>query len=81
MQKTSSEIANEYKEFAIKLARIISDIEDIRQSCEFLSETTRDNADPSMELETCIEKCGIALASIIIYEDEYSKEQEVTYGK
>ena len=36
----------------------------------------KDNGDPSFELSESLEKLGIALASAVVYANEYAKEAE-----
>lgn len=77
MKKTNKEISKEYHEMAVKFAEIVSQIKEMRDRCDWLSQQTQDNCDPYMDLDEVLIKCSSALSSLIIYADEYEKEQEV----
>lgn len=77
MKKTNKEISKEYYEMSVKFAEIVSQIKEIRDRCDWLSQLTQDNCDPYMDLDEVLIKCSSALSSLVIYADEYEKEQEV----
>lgn len=77
MKKTNKEISKEYHEMAVKFAEIVSQIKEMRDRCDWLSQLTQDNCDPYMDLDEVLIKCSSALSSLVIYADEYEKEQEV----
>lgn len=78
MKKTNKEISKEYHEMSVKFAEIVSQIKEMRDRCDWLSQLTQDNCDPYMDLDEVLIKCSSALSSLVIYADEYEKEQEVT---
>lgn len=77
MKKTNKEISKEYHEMSVKFAEIVSQIKEMRDRCDWLSQLTQDNCDPYMDLDEVLIKCSSALSSLVIYADEYEKEQEV----
>jgi len=68
---TNKEAADSYNEMAVKLARIISNVEDMRGRSEYISDEMRDNGDTYTSLSEALEKLGVALANVVIYADEY----------
>ena len=77
MKKTNKEISKEYHEMSVKFAEIVSQIKEMRDRCDWLSQLTQDNCDPYMDLDEVLIKCSSALSSLVIYADEYEEEQEV----
>ena len=74
MTYTSQDAAADYSEISAKLARAISQIAEIKNRCQFISDQMKDNDDPAFELGEALEKLGVALASAVTYGDEYAKE-------
>ena len=77
----NQKIADRYNELAVKLAIIIGQIQDIQTTCKFLSEGTKDNADPYYDLQPVLEHAGVALATMVVYADEYKEEAMTEDGK
>lgn len=77
MKKTNKELGEEYHEMSVKFAEIVSQVKEIRDRCEWLSQQTQDNGDPYIDLDEVLRKCSSALSSLVIYADEYEKKQEV----
>jgi hypothetical protein len=71
---SNQKIADRYNELAVKLAVIIGQIQDIQTTCKFLNEETDDNGDPYYDLQPVLEHAGVALAAMVVYADEYSKD-------
>ena len=74
-------VSDRYNELAVKLAVIISQIQDIQTTCKFLSEETNDTGDPYYDLQPVLEHAGIALAAMVVYADEYKEEAVKEDGK
>lgn len=71
---TNKEAAKRYSEKANDLAKCLTQIADIRNSFKYISEKMDDSGDPWFLLDDAIVKVGEALASAIVYADEYVKE-------
>lgn len=68
---------NEYWELAYKTAVVVSKLEDIKRSCECLTDKYGGNSDPEIDLDAMLIKAARALSSLIIY----AKETEDELGK
>ena len=73
---TNTEIAEKYQRMTVELAQIVTKLEDMRQTCEALSDETQDARDPQFDLDEVILKTGVALATIVSYSHEYATEFE-----
>ena len=71
---THKEMSDEYRKFAVALANAYVNIDEMREQCKTMSEETMDNGDPWDDLEETLLAMGGALASLVIYADEYGKE-------
>ena len=70
----SEKLAKEYDEACFKIAKCLSQMDDLRNRVEYLHEIADDDPSPSLDLETAIEKLGVALASCTVYKNEYMNE-------
>lgn len=75
---TSQTIADDYTAYIEKLAKCISEINDINGKIRYLSNITEDNGDVSFELDEALIKLGIALATACSYRKEYQEEANET---
>jgi hypothetical protein len=57
-----------------KVSEFISWLDVFKRRCEWISKQTMDNADPECEVATCLERLGVLLATLNIYENEYQQE-------
>ena len=73
---TNDEIAEKYQRMTVELAQIVTKLDDMRQTCELLSDETQDARDPQFAIEDVLSKIGIALATIVTYAHEYATEFE-----
>ena len=71
---TKQEVANRYKEHAIKMAELISQISEIKESCEYLTTQCLANMDPEMDIDEMLIKGARALSSLVIYWHEIQQE-------
>lgn len=65
-------VAEKYSEYGYKLAVIISQLEDLQESCEALSTSCHDEGLPAYTLTEALTKLGSALATMRVYEHEYA---------
>ena len=72
--RTKQEIITEYKNAAKDVAEFISLLRRYKESFEWISNQTMDNADPECDAVDCLEKLGGLLATLIIYANEYEEE-------
>jgi NTP pyrophosphatase (non-canonical NTP hydrolase) len=72
--RTKQEIITEYKNAAKDVAEFISRLRSYKESFEWISNQTMDNADPECDAADCLEKLGGLLATLIIYANEYEEE-------
>lgn len=70
----SEKLAKEYDEACFKIANCLSQMDDLREHIKYLHEIADDDPSPSLDLETAIEKLGVALASCTVYKNEYMNE-------
>ena len=80
---TYDEIIDTYHEASYDIAKAISKIFDYKEKFDRISDFTMDNMDPVIDAEEALEKLGVLLASVVIYENEYkeSKEKGEPLGK
>lgn len=78
MEWTTKDIVNLYQEGAFEIANSIAKLNEFRNRFENISEFVKDNADPAIDLGEAIEKLGIALSSVVVYESEYREELNKT---
>lgn len=71
---TKQDVANRYKEHAIKMAQLISQIADIKESCEYLTTQHPTNMDPEIDIDAMLMKSARALSSLVIYWHETQQE-------
>ena len=74
INKTKQEIADIYYEASLKIANMISILNELKGSFHWLSNQTMDNADPECDAGECLEHLGVLLSSVVIYADEYKKD-------
>lgn len=74
MTYTAQDAAADYSEIIPRLAKALSQIAEIKNRCQFISDQMKDNDDPAFELSEALEKLGIALASAVIYGSEYADD-------
>lgn len=74
--RTNKEISSDYFNLAEKVAVIVGQLDDIKTTCKYLMEETKDNGDPYFDLMPAIEHLGVALATMVVYAGEYSNEKE-----
>ena len=70
----SEKLAKEYDEACFKIAKCLSQMDDLRNHVEYLHKITGDDPSPSVDLETAVQKLGVALSSCTIYKHEYMNE-------
>lgn len=75
---TSKDVANKYESCVEKIAKIITDLEDIKSTYEYLSQTTKDNGDPQMAIHDVIQRLGYLLAVSMVYKMQYEAEDNCT---
>lgn len=63
-----------YKEAAYEIAKIIGKINDFSGRFDCLSSNLNDNNDPHFDAQEAIEKLGVLLASVVVYQNEYEQE-------
>ena len=63
-----------YKEAAFEIATIIGKINDLSGRFDYLSSNLSDNNDPHLDAQEAIEKLGVLLASVVVYQNEYEHE-------
>lgn len=68
---TNNEAAKKYFEKAKALAHNISQIAEIRNSFKYISERADDCGDPAFFLDDALVKLGEALASALLYANDY----------
>lgn len=71
----NAEIAEKYQSMSVKLADIIIQIQDMCESCKYLTEQTQDAGDTQLDLEEVIRTAGIALATVVAYAYEYGTDE------
>lgn len=74
MTYTAQDAAADYSELIPHLAKAISQIAEIKNRCQFISDQMKDNNDPAFELSEALEKLGVALASAVLYGSEYADD-------
>jgi hypothetical protein len=74
MKYTKSQIVETFTEGIDKISKFISWLDDFKRRCEWISNQTMDNADPECEAATCVERLGVLLATLNIYQNEYQQE-------
>lgn len=72
----SKEIAEKYKKMSIEFAECVSKINEMYTSAKIMSNQTMDNADVECDLMTVLQDCAIALSIMVIYANEYEKDEE-----
>ena len=75
------ELADSYQQHAYELAVLIGKLKDIQTSCEINMRDASDNGDPYYDLMPVLEHAGIALASMVVYANEYKEEAMKEDGK
>lgn len=71
-----TEAAKKYRENGDKLATLIVQISELRNSFKFLSEKYCDNGDPYLSMDESLIRLGEALAHSITYANEYISDAE-----
>lgn len=74
MSYSINKIVEIYDEASVKTAEMISYLADLKHTFDYISNQTKDNADPAIETSESLERLGILLASIVIYKNEYSQD-------
>ena len=73
---TNKEASNMYLGMAVKVAKAICGLNEELMVAKSISEEMEDNADPEADLEEALRFLGQALASIVVYMDEYRNENK-----
>lgn len=76
---TDAEVSEKYQQMAVELADIVAKMNDMRETCQFLTEQTQDEGDPKIYLDDAIRASGVALASIVTYAHEYKGNIEILH--
>lgn len=64
----------EYNNFEIKIANMLSDLDNILNIAENISEERKEECHPSYSGREAMEKLGLTLAHIVSYKHEYEEE-------
>ena len=68
---TNKEAAAKCDEMASKIAGILVNVNDVKETAEFLQKEMDDNGDPVYDADTAVRDLGLLLADLICYRDEY----------
>lgn len=72
----AKEFAKRYTDAGFKLAEITSEIVEMKNSFEFMSNETKDNADPFIDAGNVLEKLASLMASVFLYAKDYQNDSE-----
>lgn len=72
---TNKTAAMEYQKLSEGLAKVISEVSEIMNNAQKLSEVCHDAGDPYYGLEEVVKKLGTVLADAVIYAKEYREEK------
>lgn len=74
MNWSKEKIVNCFEQSSYEVAKFISKLEDYKGNFESITNQTLDNADPLCEAQTCLERLGVLLATLVIYKNEYAED-------
>lgn len=70
------ELSNSYQQKAYELSVIIGKLKCLQDSCKINMEAADDNGDSYYDLMPVLEHAGVALASMVVYANEYKEEAD-----